>query len=138
MCKWIYAAIAVLLFTGCAGHTRTAPANVSFGVQRTLATPVSAANEAAPRIIAIHFSGNDVRRPGKWSGKIITTTNVASVEVRTNLFSIDVPRRRFGEFAFELRLLDVPPIFIRAYTLRVIARNSAGTAIEEDLPMRIR
>jgi hypothetical protein len=134
----MHAAITVILFAACAGHTRIAPANVSFGARRALATPVSATNEAAPRIIAMHFSGNDIRRPGKWSGKVITTTNVASVEVRTNLFSINVPRRRFGEFAFELRLLDVPPIFIRAYTLRVIARNSAGTAVEEDFPMRIR
>jgi hypothetical protein len=138
MCRWIHAAIAAVLFAGCAGHPRIAPANVSFGAQRAFATPVSAANGAVPRIIAIHFSANDLRRPGKWSGKVITTSNVASVEVRTNLFSINVPRRRFGEFAFEVRLLDVPPIFIRAYTVRVIARNSAGTAVEEDFPMRIR
>ncbi len=68
----------------------------------------------------------------------MTTTNVASVEVRTNLFSIDVPRRTFGDFRFSLRVFDVPPIFIRGYRLRVIARNSAGQTSEEDLPLRIR
>jgi len=66
------------------------------------------------------------------------TENVASVEVRTNLFSIDVPRRRYGDFIFELRVFDVPPIFVRAYRVRVIARNSAGVQAEEDFPLRIR
>ena len=68
----------------------------------------------------------------------MTTTNVASLEVRTNLFSLNVPRRDFGRFAFSLRVFDVPPIFLRAYRVRVIARNSAGDAAEEDIPLRIR
>jgi hypothetical protein len=86
----------------------------------------------------MRFSSLDVRRGGRWSGEFVTGTNVASVEVRTNLFSIDVPRRTYGRFAFTLDVLDTPPIFVRAYRLRVIARNSAGKAYEEDLPFRIR
>lgn len=86
----------------------------------------------------MRFSADEVRRGQTWSGTIITSTNVGSVEVRTNLFSIDVPRRTFGDFRFALRVFDVPPIFIRAYRLRVIARNSAGRSVEEDLPFRIR
>ena len=58
--------------------------------------------------------------------------------MRTNLFSINVPRRAPGRFAFTLNVLDTPPIFVRAYSLRVIARNSAGQEYEEDLPFRIR
>lgn len=73
-----------------------------------------------------------------WSGEFITSTNVASVEVRTNLFSIDVPRRAFGVFGFDVDVLDLPPIFIRDYRLRVIARNSAGVMNEEDVPFHIR
>ena len=68
----------------------------------------------------------------------MTGTNVASIEVRTNLFSINVPRIKPGRFAFTFTVLDTPPIFVRAYRLRVIARNSAGHAYEEDLPFRIR
>ncbi len=59
----------------------------------------------------------------------VTTTNVASVEVRTNLFSINVPRVAYGRFAFRLDVLDTPPIFVRPYRLRVIARNSAGRRV---------
>ena len=85
----------------------------------------------------MRFSTNDVTVGKTWRGAIVTTTNVASVEVRTNLFSIDVPRRRYGLFAYSLSVLDVPPIFIRKYRLRVIARNAAGRETEEDLPFRI-
>ena len=100
--------------------------------------PLVAANTAPPQIIAMHFSSAQVRRGQTWSGQITTTTNVASVEVRTNLFSINVPRRDYGRFAFDLRLFDVPPIFVRAYLVRVIARNAAGQAAEEDFPLRFR
>jgi len=86
----------------------------------------------------MHFSSLDVRRGRRWSGEFVTGTSVASVEVRTNLFSIDVPRVGFGRFAFDLDVLDAPPIFVRAYALRVIARNSAGEEYEQDLPLRIR
>ncbi len=100
--------------------------------------PLVAANTAPPQIIAMHFSSDEVHRGQTWSGQITTSTNVASVEVRTNLFSINVPRRDYGRFAFALRVFDVPPIFVRAYLVRVIARNAAGEEAEEDFPLRIR
>ncbi len=86
----------------------------------------------------MRFSAKEVHRGETWSGEIVTPTNVASVEVRTSLFSIDVPRSAYGRFAFKVHVLDVPPIFIRAYQVRVIARNSAGAEAEEDFPLRIR
>lgn len=86
----------------------------------------------------MRFSSLDVRRGQTWSGSIVAGTNVASVEVRTNLFSINVPHVQPGRFVFVLEVLDTPPIFVRTYRLRVIARNSAGTEYEEDLPFRIR
>jgi|SRR5579884_591450 len=131
-------AFAALILAGCATDATAVPANVSIGGRAALPLPTSATNDAPPRILAMHFSSDDVRRGQTWSGEIVTTTNVASLEVRTNLFSINVPRRGFGRFAFDLRVFDVPPIFIRAYRVRVIARNSAGSEAEEDLPLRIR
>jgi hypothetical protein len=113
------------------------PGNASTGPS-ALPTPRVDRNDAPPRILAMRFSSLDIRRPSRWSGVFVTGTNVASVEVRTNLFSIDVPRRTFGRFAFALDVLDTPPIFVRTYRLRVIARNSAGREYEEDLPFRIR
>jgi len=125
------------------------PANVTV-TQRTAGhgtanpLPIVAPNAAAPEIVYMYFNTLDVNRLGHggpssvWSGSFVTSTNVASVEVRTNLFSIDVPRKAFGRFAFSVDVLDLPPIFVRAYRLRVLARNSAGVIAEEDLPFRIR
>ena len=128
--------------TACASHVPEVPANVSIGgaVPSPAAwpTPRVAPNDAAPNIQAMHFSTLDIRRGSVWTGQFVAPTNVASVEVRTNLFSIDVPRTTFGRFAFTLDVLDTPPIFIRPYRLRVIARNSSGQTMEEDLPLDIR
>jgi hypothetical protein len=129
---------AIIVAAACASPPTAIPANVTVGATAQLPAPRYAKNEALPQILAMRFSTLDVSRGNSWSAQIVTGTNVASVEVRTNLFSIDVPRTSFGRFAYALDVLDVPPIFVRAYRLRVLARNSAGIVYEEDLPFRIR
>jgi hypothetical protein len=130
--------VLVLALTACASRLPDVPQLVSIGNPVALPTPQTAKNSAPPRLLAMHFSSLDVTRGSTWSGTFVTTTNVASVEVRTNLFSIDVPRKAFGRFSFTLDVFDTPPIFVRSYRLRVLARNSAGVISEQDLPFRIR
>lgn len=126
-----------MLLAACGSRLPDPPANVVDALG-ALPAPRVQPNEAPPKILAMWFSTLDVRRGERWSGAFVTGTNVASVEVRTNLFSINVPHLSPGRFAFTLNVLDTPPIFVRAYSLRVIARNSPGSAYEEDLPFRIR
>jgi len=125
------------LLPACVSRLPDPPANLAVGLV-VLPTPLVEPNSAQPRILGMRFSSLDVRRGQRWSGAIVTPTNVASVEVRTNLFSINVPKRSPGRFSFTLNVLDTPPIFVRAYSLRVIARNSAGSEYEEDLPFHLR
>ncbi|MGA9946489.1 MAG: hypothetical protein WBE79_08375 [Candidatus Cybelea sp.] len=125
------------LLPACASRLPESPANLAVGLV-ALPTPRVEPNDAPPRILAMRFSTLDVKRGTHWSGEFVTGTNVASLEVRTNLFSIDAPKRAPGRFAFILDVLDAPPIFVRAYRLRVIARNSAGRAYEENVPLRLR
>ncbi|MGZ3503264.1 MAG: hypothetical protein ACXVAM_04315 [Vulcanimicrobiaceae bacterium] len=133
------AACMMLALCACASAPVASPPNLHVGTSpATLPSPRARANDAAPQIQAIALSSLDVRRGQRWSGRIVTSTNVASVEIRTNLFSLDVPRTDFGRFAFTLNVFDLPPIFIRPYWLRVIARNAAGEAVEEDMPFRLR
>lgn len=131
-------ALACLSAGACAASPVRVPAGVSVGTAVALPTPRIDSNDAPPQILAMHFSSLRVTRGQTWSGQFVTGSSVASIEVRTNLFSIDVPRAGVGRFAFVLRVLDVPPIFIRNYRLRVIARNSAGRQYEQDLPFAIR
>ena len=132
------AGVLALTLAACASQPVAVPQNTRIGAAVAMPAPAVASNDSPPRIVAMNFSSTDLQRGQTWSGTIITTTNVASVEVRTNLFSINVPRSGFGDFRFTLRIYDVPPIFIRGYTVRVIARNAAGASTEEDLPLRIR
>ncbi|MDH2909000.1 MAG: hypothetical protein PXZ07_02690 [Candidatus Eremiobacteraeota bacterium] len=130
------AAILLVALVGCVSHLPSLPRDASVGgTPVAMPTPDILGNEAPPKILAMHFSSLDLRRGTTWRGSFVTSTNTASVEVRTNLFSIDVPRTAFGVFAFKLALFDWPPIFTRAYALRVIARNSAGVRSEQDLPL---
>jgi hypothetical protein len=97
------------------------------------------APDAPPAIVHIAYVPAVTRGPGeRFTGTIWTSSNVASVEMRTNLFSINARKRDVGRFDFDVAVYDLPPIFVRAYTLRAIARNTAGVEAEEDLPLRIR
>jgi hypothetical protein len=125
------------LLPACVSRLPESPANLAVGLV-SLPPPRVEPNDAPPRILAMRFSTLDVKRGTHWSGEFVTGTNVASLEVRTNLFSIDTPKRAPGRFSFVLDVLDTPPIFVRAYRLRVIARNSAGRTYEENVPLRIR
>lgn len=124
---------------GCSSAAGPIPASVMVGgspppVHRVL----QRANDAPPEINWVWFDSLDVARGRQWRGQIQTTSNVASVEVRSNLFSIVARRADFGRFSFATDVFDVPSIFIRAYKLRVIARNTAGVEAEVDVPFRIR
>uniref|UniRef100_E6Q1D9 Lipoprotein n=1 Tax=mine drainage metagenome TaxID=410659 RepID=E6Q1D9_9ZZZZ len=132
----LLASIALLALVGCVSHLPPLPRDASVGAAPVaMPSPEILGNDAPPRMLAMHFSSLDLRRGTTWSGSFVTSTNTASVEVRTNLFSIDVPRTAFGVFAFKLALFDWPPIFTRSYALRVIARNSAGVRSEQELPL---
>jgi hypothetical protein len=86
----------------------------------------------------VRFSSLDVKLGTEWSGEVVASSNTASVEIATNLFDFSVPRPAIGLFVFQFRMIDVPPFFVRAYPLRIIARNTAGEKVEEDVPFRIR
>jgi hypothetical protein len=132
------AALGFALLPGCVSHVPGLAPELQVGGVPVLPSPKVLPDRALPQLTKLYFSTLDVRRGTRWSGAFVGGTNVASVEVRTNLFSIDVPRVGFGRFAFSVDVLDVAPIFIRAYALRVIAHNSAGDTYERDLPLRIR
>ena len=106
---------------------------------------------APPRILAMRFSSLDVHRGQEWSGSFVTGTNVASVEVRTNLFSINVPHRSPGRFAFTLDVLGeqvgvgaLPRATIGRVNRRVgatmvkkIARRRAKVILGRELPLGV-
>lgn len=117
------------------------PGNVTPSDARAAkAFPVPMSSPGAPPVIVhIAYLPSVTRGPnGRFLGTVWASSNVASVEVRTNLFSINARKKGVGLFTFDAGVYDLPPIFVRPYRLRVIARTTEGVEAEEDLPFRIR
>ncbi|MEO6835847.1 MAG: hypothetical protein ABI231_08075 [Candidatus Tumulicola sp.] len=95
--------------------------------------------KAAPRIVHIWMSTLTIEA-GIWlNGTIVTSTNVASVEVRTAAFSINASHVGPGIFRFHTHVLELPPLSRRhTLELSIIARNTAGTELVEHAPLAIR
>jgi hypothetical protein len=108
----------------------------------TLPSPWPAAVVAAPgerpRILAVWMNETAIAPGRDWTGRIATTTNVASVEVRTESFSFVATRTAFGQFIFSQHVLDIVPQYKRGYTLHIIARNAAGDTDERTIPIDMR
>jgi hypothetical protein len=140
MLRRFVAALAVCAaFSACTGETGTYvdPHSVVVMPQRWPSAVAAAPNDA-PRIIALWLSSDDVAPGSDWSGHIATTTNVASLEIRTESFSFNATRTTYGQFAFRQHILDIVPQYKRHYTLAVIARNAAGKADIRLVPIDVR
>lgn len=101
-------------------------------------SPPVAKPNAPPRIVRIWLSTLKIE-PGSWfDGKILVSTNVASVEVRTAAFSINSTHVAPGVYRFHTHVLELPPLSRRrSYELYIIARNTPGVASVEQAPLRV-
>lgn len=87
------------------------------------------------RFLAVWMNETKTLPGTDWRGRVVTTTNVASVEVRTESFSFNAQRSRLGEFAFDQHVLDIVPQYKRAYVLQIIARRRSRRTTGSDLPL---
>jgi hypothetical protein len=121
-----------------------APAAASTPVGVVLSTPspwqpvVEAAPNAAPRIVAVHINSQTVHSGETISGTVETSSNVASVEARIAVFSISVPKVGVGRFALRYRVPWVPFFWYGTYPMTLVARNTAGDAVQRVIPITVR
>ncbi len=140
MSRNLIAGISLVAITACSSSAPQLSENATMsGVHAANSFPIPMSSPGAPpQIVHITYVPSVRRGPGeRFSGMIWASSNVASVEVRTNLFSINARKKGVGLFTFEADVYDLPPIFVRPYRLRVIARTTDGVEAEEDLPFRI-
>jgi hypothetical protein len=141
MSRNLFAGILLVVVTACSSSQPQMPENATTSdlhAAKSFSIPMRSPG-APPQIVHIAYVPSVTRGPGgRFSGTIWASSNVASVEVRTNLFSINARKKGVGLFSFEAGVYDLPPIFVRPYRLRVIARTTVGVEAEEDLPFRIR
>jgi hypothetical protein len=98
-------------------------------------TPRVAPANAPPKILYVHLSSTRIHPGDEWSGRIVTTTNVASVVIVCTFFAFVVPRKTFGLFAFRTHVLAVPDIYRQVVYGRIVAYNTAGTS--EAVPLEL-
>jgi hypothetical protein len=89
-----------------------------------------ASPNARPLIVAVHINNQTVHGGDTISGVVETSSNVASVEARIAAFSISVPKVGVGRFALSYVVPNVPFFFHGTYLMTLVARNTAGDAVE--------
>lgn len=72
------------------------------------------------------------------TGTVITSTNVAAVEIRFAGHSVRIPRADFGVWQMSYRMPHVPFFYRKTYTAQVVAMNSAGIEATQPLTVTIR
>lgn len=136
--RCVAAFVMAILASACSQAPKGVDPNRVLAAPSPWPTPEVLAPNAPPRILGLWMSETTIHVGRAWNGRIITSTNVASVELRTESFSFVADRLGFGIFAFSQMVLDIIPQYRRAYLLRVIARNARGDAAEDLVPIVIR
>jgi hypothetical protein len=101
-------------------------------------TPLVLPATAPPQIVDVHLNQNVIHSGDTISGWVVTSTNVATVEVRMAGYSFTVPRTDFGRFAMSYQAPRIPWFAHGNYTAQIIARNVNGATAERDLPIALR
>jgi hypothetical protein len=79
-----------------------------------------------------------VVHPGEHiSGRVVTTSNVASVELRVATYGVVMQKTGVGTFSLDYVLGNLPFFLRGTYSMHIIARNAGGDKSERTLPLTI-
>jgi hypothetical protein len=93
--------------------------------------------DAPPQIVDVEVNRTDVGSGDTLWGKVLTSSNVASVEVRVANIGVGLNKVGVGRFTLAYRLGSIPFFVHGTYPMHIIARNSRGDKIERTLPLTI-
>jgi len=93
--------------------------------------------DAPPQIVDVEMNSTDVGSGDTLWGKVLTSSNVASVEVRVANIGVGLNKVGVGRFTLAYRLGDIPPFAHGTYPMHIIARNTRGDKTERTLPLTI-
>lgn len=72
------------------------------------------------------------------SGTVLTSSNVASVEVRIGGYGVTLDKVGVGRFAMAYTVGNLPFFVHGTFQMQVIARNSRGDKAQTSLPIEVR
>ncbi|MFY9632511.1 MAG: hypothetical protein WAJ94_12975, partial [Candidatus Cybelea sp.] len=94
--------------------------------------------DAAPQILSVDVSETTVRPGDRVSGKVVTTSNVASVEARIGSYAMSLNKVGVGRFALTYTVAPLPWFVHGTFAMRVIAKNTRGDTVERTIPLSVR
>jgi hypothetical protein len=106
-------------------------------VERKMKVP-RLSSDAAPRILDVALSETTVWPGDRVSASVVTSSNVASVEMRIGGYAVSLVKVGVGRFALAYTIGPLP-FFVRGnFTMQVIARNTRGDVTMRPIPLTVR
>ncbi|HXM06080.1 MAG TPA: hypothetical protein VN936_01385 [Candidatus Acidoferrum sp.] len=93
--------------------------------------------DAAPQIQWIALSSTTPRSGDTLAVTVLASSNVASVELRVGGYGMGMNKTDVGRFESTSQVPKLPFFMNHNVTLQVIARNTAGVAIEQDIALQV-
>jgi hypothetical protein len=94
--------------------------------------------EAAPQILWFGLSSTTPKAGETLSVTVLTSSNVASVEVRVGGYGFNLPKTDVGHFEGAYAVPQLPFFMNHNLAMQVIARNTAGVAATSNVQIQIR
>ncbi len=96
------------------------------------------APDAAPQILWVNLSSTTPRAGDSLKIVVLTSSNVASVELRVGGYGAGMAKTDVGHFESTAQVPRLPIFMSHTLTLQIIARNSAGAVAQQSVPVAIR
>lgn len=94
--------------------------------------------DAPPQILWVQFSSLTPTAGDVISEVVLTSSNVASVEVRVGSYGWNLPKTDVGHFEGSYTVPHLPFFVSHNLVVLIIARNTAGAAAQSSVAMQIR
>jgi len=93
---------------------------------------------AAPQILYVSLSSTTPHAGDTIFITVLASSNVASVELRIGGYGEGMTKTDVGHFQISQQVPRLPFFMSHNLTLQIIARNTAGTAVEQDVGLQVR
>lgn len=116
------------------------PTTLPTSLPSPMATPtvLMLAPDAAPQILWVGLSSTTPHAGDTLAITVLTSSNVASVELRVGGYGSGMTKTDVGHFELSSQVPRLPFFMSHSLKLQVIARNTAGVAAEQDVPLQVR
>ncbi len=94
--------------------------------------------DAAPQILWWRLSSTTPQAGDTLSVVVLTSSNVASVELRIGGYAFNLPKTDVGHFEGGYVVPQLPFFVSHQLLMWIIARNTAGVSVESSVEIRVR